>query len=171
MHPIDHVTDNIIGGGIEVHKKYGPGLLESVYTNALGAELIARGFDVHLSKPISLDHEGLHIHRAFVLDLLVDERVIVEVKSVKKLTDLDFAQLLTYLRLMDLRVGLLMNFNVPLLKHGIRRVVNRHVDEDGNKLPVLGRQETVDEVKEKIDDEQQEAQILRALRALRGERF
>ena len=124
-----------------------------MYTAALGAELIARGFDVHISKPISLDHEGLHIDRAFVIDLLVDERVIVEVKSVKKLTDLDFAQLLTYLRLMDLRVGLLINFNVPLLKHGIRRVVNRHVDEDGNKLPVLGRRETVDDVKEKIDDE------------------
>ena len=152
MHPLDHITDQIIAASIEVHKKFGPGLLESVYTNALGADLVARDFDVHISKPVSLDHEGLHVHRAFVIDLLVDEKVIVEIKSVKKLTDSDFAQILTYLRLMDLRVGLLINFNVPLLKHGIRRVVNRHVDEDGNKLPVT-RPERVDDVKKRIDDD------------------
>ena len=151
MHPLDQITDQIISAAIEIHKKFGPGLLESVYTNALGAELVARGFDVHISKPVSLDHEGLHVHRAFVIDLLVDDKVIVEIKSVKKLTDIDFAQTLTYLRLLDIRVGLLINFNVSLLKHGIRRVVNRHVDENGNKLP-LTRPEQVNELKEKIDE-------------------
>jgi iron complex transport system substrate-binding protein len=148
MHPVDEVTAQIISGAIAVHKRFGPGLLESVYTNALGAELV---FDVHISKPVSLDHEGLHVHRAFVIDLLVDEKVIVEVKSVQKLTEIDFAQTLTYLRLMDIRVGLLINFNVPLLKHGLRRVVNRHVDDDGNKLHISHRPPAVEEVEEKID--------------------
>ena len=151
MHPIDEITDQIIAAAIAIHKKFGPGLLESVYTNALGAELVARGLDVHISKPVSLEHEGLHTNRAFVIDLLVNEMVVVEVKSVQKLTEIDFAQTLTYLRLMDLRVGLLINFNVTLLKHGIRRVVNRHVDEDGNKLHVSSGRESADQVKENLD--------------------
>ena len=154
MHPIDDITDQIIAAAITVHQKFGPGLLESVYTNALGAELVARGLDVHISKPVSLEHEGLHTHRAFVIDLLVNEKVVVEVKSVQKLTEIDFAQTLTYLRLMDLRVGLLINFNVPLLKLGIRRVVNRHVDEDGNTLRVSTDREALDEIKESIDREE-----------------
>jgi len=154
MHPIDKITEQIIAAAIEVHRKFGAGLLESVYTNALGAELVARGLDVHISKPVSLEHEGLHTHRAFVIDLLVNETVIVEVKSVQKLTEIDFAQTLTYLRLMDLRVGLLINFNVPLLKNGIRRVVNRHVDHDGNKLQVSSGREPVDEIKERVDRDQ-----------------
>lgn len=143
--------DQIIGAAIRVHKKFGPGLLESVYNAALGQELVAMGFDVHIGKPISLDHEGLHISRAYVLDLLVNNCVIVELKCVTKITDLDVAQLLTYLRLTDLRVGLIINFNVTLLKHGIRRVVNRHVDENGKQLPVLGPREAIEEVKQAAD--------------------
>ena len=153
MHPIDVITSLIIAAAIRVHKKFGPGLLESVYNAALGAELVAMGLDVHIGKPIALDHEGLHINRAYVLDLLVDNRVIVEIKCVSKITDIDVAQLLTYLRLMDLRVGLLINFNVTLLKHGIRRVVNRHVDENGNKLPVLGPSESVEEIQRTVKKE------------------
>ena len=103
---------------------------------------------------MSLEHEGLHTHRAFVIDLSGNEKVVVEVKSVQKLTEIDFAQTLTYLRLMDLRVGLLINFNVPLLKLGIRRVVNRHVDHDGNKLRVSTSRESVDEIRERIDRDQ-----------------
>lgn len=155
MHAIDEITDQIISAAIAIHKKFGPGLLESVYTNALGAELVAKGLDVHISKPVSLEHEGLRTDRAFVIDLLVNETVIVEVKSVQKLTDIDLAQTLTYLRLMDLRVGLLINFNVTLLKHGIRRVVNRHVDEHGKKLCVSRGRESVGEVKKKIEGDQQ----------------
>ena len=151
MHPIDVITDLIIRAAIAVHKKFGPGLLESVYNAALGAELVAMGLDVHIGKPIALDHEGLHINRAYVLDLLVDNRVIVEIKSVSKISDIDVAQLLTYLRLLDLRVGLLINFNVTLLKHGIRRVVNNHVDENGNLIPGRRDRETVAEIKKKID--------------------
>jgi GxxExxY protein len=150
---IDDITNQIIGAAIEVHKKFGPGLLESVYNAALGAELVARGLDVHIGKPISLDHEGLHIKRAYVIDILVNDCVIVEIKCVQKITEVDVAQVLTYLRLMDIRVGLLINFNVTLLKHGIRRVVNRHVDDAGKPLGVTSARESVDEVKERIDRE------------------
>ena len=143
----------IIGAAIRVHKKFGPGLLESVYNAALGAELVAIGLDVHIGKPIALDHEGLHINRAYVLDLLVDNRVIVEIKSVSKITEIDVAQVLTYLRLMDLRVGLLINFNVTLLKHGIRRVVNNHVDENGNLIAGRRAPETIAEIKRKFDEQ------------------
>ena len=153
MHPLDEITDQIIGAAIAVHRKFGPGLLESVYNAALGAELVARGLDVHIGKPICLDHEGLHIKRAYVIDLLVNDCVIVEIKCVQKITAIDVAQLLTYLKLMDLRVGLLINFNVTLLKHGIRRVVNRHVDENGNKLPVTGGPESIVEVRESAERE------------------
>jgi GxxExxY protein len=139
MHPIDHITDLIIGSAIEVHRRHGPGLLESVYLACLGQELVEKDLDVHINMPLSLDYKGLHLHRAYVLDLLVENSVIVEIKCVRKLTDLDVAQLLTYLRLTNLRVGLLINFNVTKLKHGLRRVVNRHVDDNGRLLPWLVR--------------------------------
>jgi GxxExxY protein len=153
-HPLDQITDQIIGAAIKVHKALGPGLLESVYSAALGVELVALGFDVEIGKPVSLEYEGLHMKRAYVVDLLVDKCVVVELKSVQKLTDVDLAQLLTYLKLLNLRLGLLINFNVSLLKHGIRRVVNRHVDDEGNLLPPSGRVETVNEVKERIDEKE-----------------
>lgn len=136
MHPIDRVSRQIIGAAINVHRERGPGLLESVYVACLGQELVEMDLDVHIGMPLSLDHKGLHIHRAYVLDLLVENCVIVEVKCVRKISDLHVAQLLTYLRLTGIRVGLILNFNVIKLKHGIRRVVNRHVDEDGNPLQI-----------------------------------
>jgi GxxExxY protein len=138
MHPVDRVSHQIIGAAINVHKQRGPGLLESVYLACLGQELVEMDMNVHIGMPLSLDHKGLHIHRAYVVDLLVEDCVIVEVKCVQKITDLHVAQLLTYLRLTGIRVGLIINFNVIKLKHGIRRVVNRHVDEDGNPLPFRG---------------------------------
>lgn len=150
---IDDLTGAIIGAAIRVHTKYGPGLLESVYNAALGQELVLLGHDVHIGKPISLDHEGLHINRAYVLDLLVDDRVIVELKCVRKITDVDVAQLLTYLRLMNIRVGLIINFNVVKRKHGIRRVVNRHVDDGGRRLSISSPAGTAQEIKETLDAE------------------
>jgi GxxExxY protein len=134
MHPIDRITDLVIAAAIEIHKEFGPGLLESVYTPCLGHALVGKGLEVAIGKPLSLEHEGLRINRAYVLDLLIEDCLIVEVKCVRKITDLDVAQLLTYLRLTEIRVGLILNFNVTLMKHGIRRVVNHHVDEAGNRL-------------------------------------
>ena len=135
QHPIDKITEAIIGAAIRVHKKYGPGLLESVYNLALALELVALGFEVEVAKPLPLEHQGVTIKRAYVVDLLVNNCVVVELKAVKALTDVDKAQLLTYLRLMNIHVGLLINFNVTRLVNGVRRVVNDHVDEDGNRLP------------------------------------
>ena len=164
MHHLDEVTDQIIGAAIKVHKAFGPGLLESVYNAALGVELVAMGLDVDIGKPVSLDYEGLHLKRAYVVDLLVNKCVVVELKCVQKLTAVDVAQLLTYLKLLDVRVGLLINFNVTLLKHGIRRVVNRHVDEQGNKLPLTGGSESVEEVKKRIDEKEEPDSPLRSRR-------
>ncbi|HXG57114.1 MAG TPA: GxxExxY protein [Vicinamibacterales bacterium] len=134
MHPVDRVTEQIIGAAIAIHRKLGPGLLESVYAPCLGQDLVESGLQVEIGKPLRLEHNGLRINRAYVLDLLVEESVIVEVKCVHQTTDLHVAQLLTYLRLTGIRVGLIINFNVTTLKHGIRRVVNRHVDDSGKKL-------------------------------------
>lgn len=134
MTKADDVAHQIIGAAISVHRTFGPGLLESVYALCLGHELLERGLEVEISKPLPLTHKGLTVNRAYVLDLLVDDRVIVEVKCVEMMKDIHIAQLLTYLRLTRLTLGLVINFNVSVLKNGVRRVVNNHVDENGNRL-------------------------------------
>ncbi|MEX2662555.1 MAG: GxxExxY protein [Vicinamibacterales bacterium] len=134
MTKADSVSNQIIGAAIRVHKKFGPGLLESVYAPCLGQELLELGLDVEIGTPLSLEHNGLCVKRAYVLDLRVENCVIVEVKCVRKIEDIHIAQLLTYLRLTGMALGLLINFNVTVLKSGIRRVVNNHVDDQGNRL-------------------------------------
>ena len=129
MAPIDAITGQIIGAAIRVHKRFGPGLLESVYTNCLAHELLGGGLEVEVAKPLSLEHEGLKIHRAFVLDLLVAGQVIVEVKSVPKIIAIHEAQLLIYLRMTGLTVGLILNFKVKRLVDGIKRVVNGYEED------------------------------------------
>jgi GxxExxY protein len=105
-----------------------------VYAPCLGEELLELGLEVEIGTPLSLEHKGLHVKRAYVLDLLVENCVIVDVKGVKKIEDIHIAQLLTYLRLTGLTLGLLINFHVTVLKNGIRRVVNNHVDDEGCRL-------------------------------------
>jgi GxxExxY protein len=134
MSNADSVASQIIGAAIKVHRTFGPGLLESVYTLCLGQELVEQGLAVDTEKPLSLKHKELTVNRAYVLDLLVDDCVIVEVKCVEKIKDVHVAQLLTYLRLTGITLGLIINFNVPLLKNGVRRVANKHVDENGKML-------------------------------------
>jgi GxxExxY protein len=114
----------IIGSAIEVHRLIGPALLESIYEVALWKELRLRGIPVErqVKVPVSYKGEGLHCH--VKLDLLVENNVIVEVKAVDKLVSIHTAQLLTYLRLQGLWLGLLINFNVNFLKEGLRRVLN-----------------------------------------------
>jgi GxxExxY protein len=128
------LTGTIIGAAIDVHSAYRPGLLESVYTPCLAAGLLERGLEVAVATPVPLTYRGVRIERAFVIDLLVENTVIVEVKSVSAIAGLHVAQLLSYLRLTDRRVGLLLNFNVVAMKDGIRRVVNDLVDAQGNRL-------------------------------------
>jgi len=118
------LTEKIIGAAIEVHKELGPGLLESAYKACLAQELALRGVAFECEKPMPVEYKGLKLDIGYRLDVLVDDRVILELKAVEQLTPLHEAQLLTYLRLSGVRVGLLINFNVPVLKDGlVRRVL------------------------------------------------
>jgi GxxExxY protein len=118
------LTRSIIGCGIKVHRALGPGLLESAYTPCLAFELVERGFTVELKKPVPLVYRGKRFDACYWLDMMVNGLVIVELKSVEALAPIHKAQLLTYLRLTDCPVGLLLNFNVEVLKDGIQRVIN-----------------------------------------------
>ena len=111
-----------------MHNFLGPGLLESVYQKALVHELRLRGFNVISEIPIDIEYKGINIGDHLRLDILVDEEVIVELKSVENVLPVHKKQLLTYLKLLDLHVGLLINFNVSLLREGITRIVNNYED-------------------------------------------
>ncbi|MDX2168055.1 MAG: GxxExxY protein [Deltaproteobacteria bacterium] len=117
-----HVTEVIIGGAIEVHRALGPGLLESVYEECLAMELKLRGMRFERQRPVTLEYKGHRLGVDLRIDLLVEDLVIVELKAVEKLSPIHDAQLLTYLRLTHRSLGLLINFNVPLLKDGLRRL-------------------------------------------------
>ena len=117
------LTAAIIGAAIEVHRHLGPGFLESAYEECLDWELQERGFKVGRQLRVPLTYKGATLEANYRLDLLVDETVIVDVKAIDRLAEVHTAQLLTYLRHTDLEVGLLINFNSPLLRDGIKRVV------------------------------------------------
>ena len=112
-------------GVIEVHRRFGPGLLESTYSTCLKIELESRGHVVSVRVPVPLEDRGVRIDAAYWIDMLVDDRVILELKAVEALAPVHTAQMLTYLRLTGRVVGLLINFNVPVAKDGIKRIVNR----------------------------------------------
>jgi GxxExxY protein len=118
------LSHKIIGAAIEVHRVIGPGLLESVYEVALCRELWQRGVDVERQVSVPVRYKGETLGCHVKLDLLIGRTVVVEVKAVDKLTSIHTAQLLTYLRLQDLWLGLLINFNVNSLREGLRRVLN-----------------------------------------------
>ncbi len=122
------LTYEIINCAYEVHSFLGPGLLESVYQRALVHELRLRGFNVISEIPIDIEYKGINIGDHLRLDILVDEEVIIELKSVENVLPVHKKQLLTYLKLLDLHVGLLINFNVSLLREGITRIVNNYED-------------------------------------------
>ncbi|HPF52561.1 MAG TPA: GxxExxY protein [Draconibacterium sp.] len=114
----------IIGAAIEVHKALGPGLLESAYKECMYYKLTQSGLVVQKEKPMPLIFEEVKLECGYRIDLLVENRVVIEVKSVDALNDIHLAQTLTYLKLGNYKLGLLVNFNVVLLKNGIKRVVN-----------------------------------------------
>jgi GxxExxY protein len=122
---IDGITRVIITTAIRVHSKLGPGLLESVYRTCLAYELRNAGLHVVAEQIVPVFYGELQLDDGYRLDLLVSDTVIVEIKAVEKVLPVHVAQLLSYLRLTDKRVGLLLNFNVPRLVEGVRRVVNR----------------------------------------------
>ena len=123
MHEIDFITGSIIDSAMRIHTALGPGLFESVYEVVLERDLVRRGFSVERQKEVGFEFEGLRFENAFVLDLLIDSKVVVEIKSVERLAPVFEKQLQTYLRLTDCRAGLLINFNEAPLKDGIKRVV------------------------------------------------
>lgn len=117
------VTDPIIGAAIGVHRALGPGLLESAYEACLVFELMDRGLEVRRQIPMPVVYRGVDIDCGYRVDLMVEGSVVVELKAVERLLPLHEAQLLTYLRLSGRHVGLLLNFNVPVMTQGIRRLV------------------------------------------------
>ena len=120
----NEVTDRIIGSAIEVHRRIGPGLLESIYSECLAMELTLRGVRFEREVPVPVIYREQRVAVDLRIDLLVERCVVVELKAVEKLLPVHDAQLLTYLRLTQQSVGLLINFNVPALKNGLRRLVN-----------------------------------------------
>ena len=125
---LDHITEMIIGAAIEVHRALGPGLLESAYETCLAFELAQRSLKVEQQKPLPVVYKEVKLDCGYRLDLLVEKAVIVEVKSVDHLAPIHQAKLLSYLKLFGCKVGLLINFNVKVLKNGIIRVVNEFPD-------------------------------------------
>lgn len=121
----NELTGRIIGLAIDVHSKLGPGLLESAYQECLFYELIESGLSVEKEKPMPLVYKDVKLECGYRIDLLVQNKIVIEVKSVEALNDVHLAQTLTYMKLGGYKLGLLINFNVALLKDGIKRVVNK----------------------------------------------
>ncbi len=119
----DPVTERVIGAAIEVHRLLGPGLLESIYQRALEHELTLRGVPFLSQEPVPVSYKGVILGDDLKMDFLVEAQLVVEIKTVEKLAPIHEAQLLTYLKLTGFRVGLLINFNVRLLKDGVKRMV------------------------------------------------
>jgi len=123
----NEIATIVVDAALRIHKTLGPGLLESVYQAVLNYELQKRGLRVAQQVGLPVWYEGVKLELGFRVDLIVGDKVIIEIKSVEALAPVHRKQLETYLRLMDLRLGLLINFNVELIKNGIQRVVNRLV--------------------------------------------
>jgi iron complex transport system substrate-binding protein len=122
---VNNLAHEIVDAAFRVHSKLGPGLLESVYEVVLARELERRGLKVERQTPVPIRFEGMCFDEGFRADLIVEGSVLVELKSVEQLARVHSKQVLTYLRLLDYRLGLLINFGAPVIKDGIRRIVNR----------------------------------------------
>jgi GxxExxY protein len=135
------LTEKIIGAAIEVHRHLGPGLLESAYEECLCYELTQLGLRFQRQVHMPIHYKGITLESAYRMDLVVENTIVVEVKATEETARLHAAQLLTYLKSADKQVGLLINFNVPVLKNGLRRVVNRYagpaVEPSGFSSPDL----------------------------------
>ena len=120
---LNRITQMILGGALSVHRALGPGLLESAYEACLAFELVERGLRIERQKSLPVRYREVNLDCGYRIDLLVDSKVIIEVKAVERLNPIHEAQLLSYLKLSSCKVGLLINFNVRILKHGVRRLV------------------------------------------------
>ena len=126
MKDADECSAEVVDACIRIHRELGPGLLESVYETVLAADLVRRGLTVARQMPVDIRFDGMFFPGAFRADLLVNDCLVVEIKSVEKLSGAHAKQVLTYLRLLNLPVGLLLNFSGETMKEGIRRLVNNH---------------------------------------------
>ena len=134
MRDIDTISGDVLDVALRLHRDLGPGLLESVYEGVLAARLAKMGYTVARQRSIAIEFDGLLFENAFKIDLLVDERLVVEIKSIERLLPVHAKQLLTYLRLIKQPVGLLINFGGDTLKEGVRRLVNNHISASSAPL-------------------------------------
>ena len=122
---VDAISYDVVGSAIEVHKHLGPGLLENIYQDCLAFELSKKGYKVSSEVSLPVVYKEKKFNSAYRLDLLIDDKVILEIKAIERVLPVHNAQLLSYLKLSNLKLGLLINFNVSQLKQGVKRVVNR----------------------------------------------
>lgn len=133
---VEEVSAIVVDTALQLHRDLGPGLLESVYEAVLATILVQKGLLVERQKAIPIRYQGVELDEGFRLDLLVDDQLIIELKSVETLHPVHPKQVLTYLRLMNLPLGLLINFGAPLLKDGLKRIVNNHKNFASSRLSV-----------------------------------
>ena len=124
----NEISKIVIEKALKIHKSLGPGLLESVYHGALVYELRKSGMEVESEIDIPVKYEEIYFDKGFRADIIVNQKLIIEIKSVRKLEDVHFKQLLTYLKLTNCKLGLLINFNESLLKNGLKRVINGTIE-------------------------------------------
>ena len=124
FYDINNLTGEVIGAAIEVHRVLGPGLLENVYEKCLCREMILRTIPIENQKALAVNYKGVELDCGYRLDIVVPDKLIIELKACESLLPIHEAQLLTYLKLTGIKLGLLINFNVPLLKDGIKRMAN-----------------------------------------------
>lgn len=136
MPNVEEITAQIVDCGYRLHCRLGPGLLESVYEAVLARMLELQGLRIERQKPVPIELDGMRFDEGFRADLLVDGQVLVELKSVEKIAPVHGKQVLTYLRLLNLPVGLLMNFGASTFKDGIKRIVNNHQGFASSRLRV-----------------------------------
>jgi len=136
MRDVETASADVIDAALQLHRDLGPGLLESVYEAILAAKLIERGYSVSRQHSVDIEYDGLRFEKAFRVDLMVDDALLVEIKSVERLNGSHAKQLLTYLRLTKRPMGLLINFGGETLKEGLRRIVNDYRPSAPSRLRV-----------------------------------
>ena len=119
----DELSNHVIGCAIEVHRQLGPGLLESTYEQCFAHELRLNDIDFKIQHPLPVEYKGIRLDCGYRVDLLIEDELIIELKTVEQFKSIHEAQLLTYMKLADIKIGLLINFNVSILKNGIKRFI------------------------------------------------
>jgi iron complex transport system substrate-binding protein len=126
MIDVDSISADVVDEAIRIHRELGPGLFESVYETVLAGALSRKGYKVDRQRPVDIQYDGMTFEAAYRIDILVEDSLVIEIKSVERLTGAHAKQVLTYLRLLKQPLGLLLNFSGETMKEGIRRLVNNH---------------------------------------------